>query len=223
MKKLFITILATLTLSSFAYAGSVNVGLSGSIIDVSASGTETTTAGDVGGGAANTNSKSVDAISGIASIFAEFETDGGIVIGLEHVPGTADVSGKTHNRNEAAQGVSGTDASGQVNRQADAEVENFNTLYVEYPFGSYYVRVGASQLDVITKENAITGSGTYGNATLDGLNVGVGYKGAMGDYFTKLSLEYTDFESLSLTSTTSNKITADLDTTQLKFAIGKSF
>ena len=83
--------------------------------------------------------------------------------------------------------------------------------------------MGASQLDVITKENAITGSGTYGNATLDGLNVGVGYKGAMGDYFTKLSLEYTDFESLSLTSTTSNKITADLDTTQLKFAIGKSF
>ena len=50
MKKLFITILATLTLSSFAYAGSVNVGLSGSIIDVSASGTETTTAGDVAGG-----------------------------------------------------------------------------------------------------------------------------------------------------------------------------
>jgi len=223
MKKLYLTILATLFMSAYAYAGSYNLGVSGSLIDVNADGTETTTAGDVAGGAANTNSTSVDNQAIIASIFAEYEMDGGIVFGFEHVPGSADVSKNVKSRTETAQGVSGTDADGVVSRKAQAEVENLNTLYVEYPIGSYYVRAGFTQVDVNTTETVPTSSGTYGNATLDGLNLGVGFKGSLGDYFTKLSVEYTDFEDLSLTSTTSNKITADLDTTQLKFAIGKSF
>ena len=223
MRKLIITILASLTLSSYVYAGSYNIGVSAGVVDVNADGTETTTAGDVAGGAANSNSKSVDAMSAIASIFAEYEMDSGLVFGVEHVPGAADVSDKTHSRTETAQGVSGTDASGSVTRTADAEVENFNTLYVEYPYGGYYVRLGFSQIDVNTKENSVTDSGTYGNTTLDGLNIGIGAKGSLGDFFTKVSLEYTDFEDLNLTSTTSNKISADLDVTQLRFAIGKSF
>ena len=223
MKKLYITILATLFMSAYAYAGSYNLGVSGSLIDVNADGTETTTAGDVGGGAANTNSTSVDNQAIIASIFAEYEMDDGIVFGFEHVPGSADVSKNVRSRTETAQGVSGTDADGVVTRKAQAEVENLNTLYVEYPIGGYYVRAGFTQVDVNTTETVPTSSGTYGNTTLDGLNLGVGFKGSLGDYFTKLSVEYTDFEDLSLTSTTSNKISADLDTTQLKFAIGKAF
>lgn len=223
MQKLYITILATLFMSAYAYAGSYNLGVSGSFVDINASGSETTTAGDVAGGAANTNSTSVDNQTIIASIFAEYEMDSGMVFGFEHVPGSADVSKNVKSRSEAAQGISGTDATGSVTRKAQAEVENLNTLYVEYPVGGYYLRVGVSQIDVNTTENAITSSGTYGNATLDGLNLGVGLKGSLGSYFTKFSVEYTDFEDLSLTSTTSNKISADLDTTEIKFAIGKSF
>ena len=105
-----VSIIASLALTSAAYAD-YGVGVSGAIAVVDASGSETTTAGSVAGGAANTNKKDVQAISPIASIFAEYITDGGIAIGLEHVPGSADVSDKTHSRTETAQGVSGTDAT----------------------------------------------------------------------------------------------------------------
>jgi len=223
MKKVIISLLASIALTGVSYAGSFGVGISGSVIQVEADGTETTTAGTVAGGAANTNSKSVDDTSAIASVFVDYELDNGMVIGFSHVPGSADVTGKAHNRTEAAQGVSGTDASGTVTRTADAEVENFNTLYIEYPIGSFFAKVGWSQIDVNTKENAITDSGTYGDETLDGYSIGAGINGAFNSYFTKTSVEYTDFEDLALTSTTGNKISADLDVLEFKLAVGKRF
>ena len=128
MKKILITILASFALTSVSHAGSFGLGVTGSIAKVSASGTETTTAGTVAGGAANKNSKSVDDISGIASIFLDYEMDNGIVLGFSHVPGSASVSGKTHKRTETAQGVTNTDANGAITRTADASVENFNTF-----------------------------------------------------------------------------------------------
>ena len=223
MKKLILTIVASLALTGASYAGGFGVGVAGSLAQVEASGSETTTAGDIAGGAANTNSSSVDSLAGIASIFLDYEFDSGLVVGLSHVPGTADVSDSTHSRTETAQGVSGTDADGSVTRTADAEVENFTTVYVEYPVGSMFVKGGYSSIDVNTTENAVTDSGTYGNASLDGLTLGFGFNGSLGDYFTKTTFEYTDFEDLSLTSSTGNKIEANLDVTQLKFAIGKRF
>ena len=147
-----------------------------------------------------------------------------MVVGFSHVPGAADVSGQTHQRTETAQGKSGTDASGSVTRKADAEVENFNTIYIEYPVsGAVYAKLGFSQLDVITKENAVTDSGTYGDATLDGITLGAGINGSLGEFFTKTSVEYTDFEDLKLNSSTNNRIEADLDVLEFKVSIGKRF
>ena len=184
MKKLLITIIASLSLSGVAYAGSFGIGISGSLAKVSADGKEVTGAGT--GGTADTHTKSVDDLAIIGSIFLDYEMDNGAVVGFSHVPGTADVSGKTHQRAETAQGVSGTDASGSVTRTADAEVENFNTIYIEFPVSdALFAKLGFSQLDVITKENAITSSGTYGNATLDGFTVGAGINGSIGEFFFK--------------------------------------
>ena len=223
MKKILITIIATFALTGVSYAGSFGLGVTGSMGKVSASGTETTTAGTVTGGAANKNSKSVDDISGIASIFLDYEMDNGIVLGFSHVPGSADVSGKTHKRTETAQGVAGTDANGSVTRTADASVENLNTLYIEYPIGAYFAKLGYAQIDVNTNENKITGSGSYGNDTLDGYTLGFGVNGSMGEFFTKTSVEYTDFDDLSIKSTTGNTITGDLDLLEFKIALGKRF
>ena len=223
MKKLILTIITSFALTGVSYAGSFGIGVSGSLAQVSADGTETTDAGTVAGGSADKHSKSVDELGMIGSIFLDYEFDNGIVLGYSHVPGTAEVSGKKHSRTETAQGVSGTDADGSVTRTADAEVENFNTLYLEYPIGSIYAKLGFSQIDVNTLENAITDSGTYGNATLDGYTIGAGINGEMGGFFTKTSVEFTDFEDLALNSSTANKIEADLDVLEFKIAVGKRF
>jgi len=221
MKKLLITTIATLAMTGVSYAGSFGIGASGSYALVDATGTETTGAGT--NGTANTHRDAVEEAAIIGSLFVDFEMDSGITIGFSHVPGAANVSDKTHSRTETAEGVSGTDATGSVTRTADAEVENFNTLYVEVPVGSAFIKGGFAQIDVNTKENAITSSGTYGNATLDGYTVGLGMNGSLGGLFTKTSIEYTDFEDLSLSSTTNNKITADLDVLEFKIAVGKRF
>tara|TARA_A100001015_G_C14872379_1_gene664920 strand:+ start:663 stop:1127 length:465 start_codon:yes stop_codon:yes gene_type:complete len=154
MKKLLITIIAFFAFTGISYAGSWGMGVSGSIVKVSADGTETTGAGT--NGTANTNSKSVDALGMTGSLFLDYEMDSGIVLGFSSVPFSADVSDKTHQRSETAQGKSGTDASGAVVRKADAEIEFFNTVYIEYPIGSMYAKLGFSQVDVNTKENKIT-------------------------------------------------------------------
>ena len=223
MIKTLITAIATIALTGAAYAGGFGVGVSGSIAKVDASGSETTTAGTVGGGAANTTQSSVDDNSFIGSIFVDYEFDNGITVGFSSVPASADVSSETHSRAETAQGIAGVDANGALTRTADAEVENFNTLYVEYPMGPYFAKLGWSQLDVNTLENAVTDSGTYGNATLDGYTIGFGANADFAGFFTKTSIEFTNFEDLSLTSTTSNTITADLDVVEFKVAVGKRF
>ena len=97
------------------------------------------------------------------------------------------------------------------------------TTYVEMPMGPSFVKLGFSQIDVNTLENAVSGSGTYGNKTLDGVTYGFGFKGELGSFLTKTSIEHTDFEDFSLSSTTVNTISADVDVTMLKFAIVKQF
>ena len=224
MKKIILTIIASIALTGASLAGSFGIGVSGSMALVSAEGKE-----DTGGSQTNQNNANVSELSQIGSIFAEYQFDNGIAFGIETVPFSADVSDKVHTRSETAVGVSGADANGAIVRTANAEVKNFNTIYGEYPIGPAYVKLGYSEIDVNTKEKAITDSGSYGNVTLSGATIGVGARGSLGVFgglFTKTSLEHTKFETLrlkSVGSSTANSITANLDVTQFKFAVGKTF
>ena len=103
--------------------------------------------------------------------------------------------------------------------------------YAEIPvYNTMYVRLGFAQIDVNTTETASSNGGSYGNATLDGINYGIGFKGDVADGVEmKLALEVNDFDDLSLTSTgnsvasETNKISADLDTAAIKLSFGYKF
>jgi hypothetical protein len=220
MKKILITILASFALAGVSQAGSFGVGVSGGIIQVEGSGSEKTTTGTVTGGTADTHKQDVSAGSVIGSVFAEYEFDNGFALGFEHVPGDADVSDK-HLRTDTAEDAAGSGTTGTVVRTAKASVDNFNTLYLEAPLGPTYVRLGFSQIDVSTEESG--SHGKYGGASVDGMTYGFGVKGSLGSFVTKTSIEHTDFDSFSITSTTGNTVTADVDVTQLKFALLKQF
>ena len=145
MKKLAISILASMFLATSTFAGGMTVGVSGGLIQVNADGTETTTAGDIAGGTANTNTASADNVVVIPSVFAEYNSDFmGLTLGLEFIPGSADVSEQAKTRSESAQGVSGTDSTGTVTRKAQAEIENVRTIYAEMPIGSdgFFLKAG---------------------------------------------------------------------------------
>jgi hypothetical protein len=235
MKKLFITILASFLLSSAAFAASFNIGATGALMTVEASGSETTGAG--ASGAANTNKTNVDNENvGVGSFFAEYASDYyGLTLGVEVTPGTADVSNKIKTRNDVEASKTGGQATTATARtfKANAEIENLQQIYVELPiYKSLFVRGGMAQLDVNTTEVASGNGGSYGNKTLDGTSFGIGLKGnysANENIGFKLFYEETNFDTLNLTSTgnsvaaETNSIKADLDTQAIKFAVSYNF
>ena len=223
MKKQILTIIASFMLFTSANAIEFGIGVSGSMAMVSAEGTETESANT--GAEGSVRDASVDAMTGVGSIFAEVILDEfyGITIGAEIVPMSADVSDATHSRTDASIAASGEGTTGTVTRTADAEVENFTTIYTEIPVGGLFVKAGLSQIDINTLENNLTNGSSYKNDTVDGVTYGIGIKGEWAGFYTKLAMERTNFDEYVSSSGTSNTITADLDVDQIKFSIGKAF
>ena len=97
MKKI-IAIISTVTLlmlnSVSAEIMGLNVGITGSILDIDADGTETTkTSVQVNSGSANNT-------VGIASVFVEKKFSN-FVLGLDIIPGSADIDSSTRSRTDA--------------------------------------------------------------------------------------------------------------------------
>ncbi len=218
--KIFALVVASFfTVTNFALGENV-IGVTGVLAKVEASGTETE------GTAADTSdrSKSVENTAGFGSIYFENIRDNGVAIGIEYVPFSADVSDQVHSRTDTSQAGSGEGRSGTTVNTAAAEIENYRTVYVELPMRAAYLRLGFSQVDVNTQEAVITNGGNYGDATLDGYNIGLGVKKETSNGLqVKLNLQYTDFEDLSLSSSSNNSINADLDLTTVNLSVGRAF
>ena len=211
-------------------AAGFGVGAAGHWMNVDASGNEKTNTA-VG---SETTTASVSETNTIPSYYIEFTMgdDNNMAIGYEAIPGSADVSDKTHTRTDTETSVTGTAAAVSNSRKftADAEVEDFKVIYAELPLGSFYVRAGISEITVNTLETKSGNGGNYGNATLDGIQYGLGMKGVAKERIRwKAGWELNDFENLKLTSTgnsvtaETNSLTADLDTSAFKVGIGLQF
>lgn len=203
------TFLISLIFVAFASAKSfaeVKFGISAALTDIDATGTETQE-----GDSEKTNG-SADNLVIIPSIFAEYDL-GGITVGLDYIPLEADISKNTRSRQEP-------DGSSDVGSEADtgtnkaqAELENHLTLYTEIPVAGVIAKAGYVMVDVNTLESLDTGS-TYGNDSVEGYLIGVGFES--GNY--KVFLEYVDYDTVSVSSSTGNKIEADIDTTNIRVA-----
>ena len=236
MRKIAISLTTLFWMSVFAVgsasATGIGVGVAGHMINVDASGTETPYAG--GETETSTTSASVSEESFIGSYYLEL-TMGEMnnwALGFETIPGSADVTDKTHTRTDTETSVTGTAAETSNSRdfKANAEVEDFKVIYGEIPLGSFYVRGGVSEITVNTKETASGDGASYGNETLSGTQWGVGFKGIIAEHVRfKVGYEVNDFSTLNLTSTNNavtgeaNTLTADLDTKSFKVAIGVQF
>ena len=228
-KNILIGLVATISLTSVAYAGSFGLGVTGSYTMIDASGTESDA--DNTGTENSVRTKSVDNNVFTGSIYVEYSFNdaswagagNGITFGAEYTPGSADVSDKVLSRTDVASPVADGD-NGTYNAQA--ELDKYLNYYIELPvWNSLYVKAGMAQVDVTTLENATsTTIGTYGNKTLDGTNLGIGFKGVTSNNIVwKLAYEQTNFDTLNLTSTTSNTISADLDTKEVALSLGYRF
>lgn len=224
LRNMLIATIAIVSFSTSSFAGA-GFGLTGSLAAIGAEGTEKDT-----DGTADVSHRKGDASANalVGSIFAEYTIDQayGITLGVDYMPGTAEVSDTNLTRTDNA-----FLASEDGTRAANAEISKHTTVYAEVPMGSsgYYAKAGWVSIDVKTTEtNTQTDTQTgYGDDQVDGYQFGLGYKSGLGDsMYYKIEGSYTDFEEITVTSKDTDKgntITADLDVARLTFAVGYAF
>lgn len=221
-KKIAAILMATMFSSAALSDGLVGLRLGSGSLDGSA--TE-----DVGGSTTVSHSKSVS--SEFGSIFAEGtlpveQLPFKLNIGIDYIPLTANLQHKD-----------GNDANSGT---LSAEVKNHLTIYLSprHDFGdgmTVFGKIGYSQADISQKgatvDNGRGASVITGDGDMSGWTVGLGIEKQIdaGGYldFLRAEVQYTDYNSLSYTSTktgheTKNH-TADLDTTTLTIGVGKKF
>ena len=211
-------------------AGQIAVGVSGSYATINATGTEADKDGATDLSAEGVTSlREANATNRtmIGSVFAEYTFDNGLAIGVDHIPGSADVSDKSLSRTDVTADAKEVQGQDDGARTANAEVENHMTYYVNVPIhAGTYALLGYVEMDVNTTETNLA-TASYGNTSVDGYKVGAGYRGTMGsNLYYKLEGAHTEFDTLNISNTETvkgNKISADLDVTQMTFAVGYAF
>ena len=117
MKKILISTLGMLFMTASAFAASV--GVSGTALYYSASGTETTKS------SAEKNDKSDSGFAPMASVFVEQELGTGVTVGLDVMPYSAKIGSGSMDKDDDAE-TSGTN-------KVDVNFKNHVTLYAEIP------------------------------------------------------------------------------------------
>ena len=157
---------------------------------------------------------------GYGSIFAEVMATDNIGIGVSYVPMALE-SETTENLQTT------TTASATGTNKVQIDFEDLTTIYaLFYPVENLYLKAGYMEVEVKTNENLATG-GAYGNTTLDGFTVGVGYNYDMDNgVFVRFETSYMDIDGATLTNTNdaNKKVTAEnIEGASVALSIGKAF
>ena len=97
------------------------------------------------------------------------------------------------------------------------------SLYVEVPvYNNVFVKAGALTVDVTTEDSGVK---SYGNASGEnGMIYGLGIRsGNDAGLNYKLAYEVMDFDTISITSASGNKVAGDIDTAGLKLSLVYNF
>lgn len=221
MKKILLFTVAVFFSCSQAFADmseGFRLGLSVSSTGVNGSGSETLRDGSGADttkkGKRSTTTTSEDTT--IAHVFVERTLSNGFTLGVDYIPGEADVGSKS--RADDDEETSG-------GNKASAVVSDHLTFYGLMPMGSspFFVKAGVTSMDVETTENLNTGS-AYGNKTVNGVTAGIGAHFERDNgFFMRTEYSITEYEEVTITSDGSNIVQADLDVSMLKLSVGKSF
>ena len=232
--KALMTLIAISSLSSFAYAGSFGIGVSGNIASVSADGTEATppaTGTEATDNSVKTATAGNDFMFG--SIFAEYNFGDSerFTLGVDWIPGSADVNSKNISRTDTDSGDAEAVNEQMGTRTANAEISDHITYYAELGIvGGIYAKAGFAQVDIKTNDKFADADadastvGNYPNKTLDAWTYGLGYKGTFGtNGFYKVEGYAIDYDTYSASSGTGNTVTANLDVVGAALKLGYKF
>ena len=149
------------------------------------------------------------------SLFLEFMSDSGVGVGVDYVPVAEIGSGV---------GADDDDAETSGSNNVSAEFASHTTFYgiVEGSNG-FYGKLGYVVADIDTTENLSTGD-AYPNTDTTGLMIAVGKNfTTVNDLMIRGDLSYTDYQSVTITSTGGSTVKADVESVAATVSIVKSF
>lgn len=214
-------ILTSLSSALFLIILSVNanaggsIGISGMVMEIDGSGSET-----VDNSNKNTGGTSSESVS-VGSIFFETEKTNGWVLGMDLIPGSAEFVSSSKTQTNVTTAAGATESKTQ---KVSGDIENHFTIYLEKDiYEGVYLKLGGQSVDIISTENIGTGS-QYPDTTIYGYTVGAGYRYDLDNMFIKLEYTYQDYDSIKLSATnTTNFVEGDIDAHTGKIAIGYKF
>ena len=140
------------------------------------------------------------ALVGMGSIFFEIHANDKISLGVNYVPHSMDSETTENIQNMGAEGKPGSFKAKSRNT-VKVSFEDLTTVYALANLtDNVYAKVGYVEVDLITEEVLATG-GSYGNTSLDGYTLALGYSMDMADgMFARFEASYMDLDGATLTN-----------------------
>ena len=219
MKKLVLSILLLLGLVTNSYAtGSVGFTLSNADVKSDVS-------DDIDNNGTTDTTKSLSNDVAFASIFFEKALNDNMSVGIDFIPFEAEFESRSTTQ-ASLKGKGVATASGT--NKGTADVSNHLTFYLQPQkeirdglkvFGT----LGLVKADVESLVQSVSSTDKTVDQSLDGMKLGLGLKKDTGFGFIKLEYSQTDYDDVSVTTSNSTKVTADIDTDILALSVAKSF
>ena len=229
MKKFLIATVVLLSSISLANAEKFRVGVAVMGAGFEADGASEIFSGDHSSNTTSTKvtkktsaeGENAEGVFALGSVFGEVMLTDQLSLGVNYVPHSSD-SEETENIQNM-----GTSFTAQKTNKVKVSFEDLVTVYALANVNeNVFLKAGILQVELITEENLGTG-GAYGDTTLDGFTVGLGYNMDLNDgMFVRAEAAYIEIDGVTLTNTndTTKSVSADgISGYGAQLSVGKSF
>ena len=160
----------------------------------------------------------------MGSIFIEAALNDKVSLGASYVPHSMDSETTENIQNIGDEPYA---YSAEARNTVKVSFDDLTTIYALLDTGNgVYAKVGYVEVEVITEEVLATG-GAYGNATLDGYTVALGYSMDLADgMFARFEANYMDLDGVTLTNNNDSTKSVKADGISgygAGISVGKSF
>ena len=220
MKKLVLSILFLLSFVTASYA-QVSVGLTVSMADV-----QSGLKDDIDNNGSTDTTKNISNDVTFGSIFFEKAINENMSVGIDFIPFEAEFDSRSTTQSSLKASSDGAATSGT--NKGTADVSKHLTFYLQPQreirdglkvFGT----LGLVKADVESLVQSVSSTDKTVEQSLDGMKLGLGLKKETGIGFIKLEYSQTDYDDVSVTTSNSTKVTADIDTDILALSVARSF
>ncbi len=220
MKKLVLSILFLLSFVTASYA-QVSVGLTVSMADV-----QSGLKDDIDNNGSTDTTKNISHDVTFGSIFFEKAINDNMSVGIDFIPFEAEFDSRSTTQSSLKAKTDGAATSGT--NKGTADVSKHLTFYLQPQreirdglkvFGT----LGLVKADVESLVQSVSSTDKTVEQSLDGMKLGLGLKKETGIGFIKLEYSQTDYDDVSVTTSNSTKVTADIDTDILALSVARSF